>query len=252
MEPSSSAGRPEFAREPPQFSRDPPTPRPIRSDRRSNANVRGSKPRSPREIRVSAIRCLHAGHIGRSLIGLPMTPLPNHIRTAPVGGRLARRLKTRFSRDIRPSERPRRGGISCSSAPKARGSASKTLGGLFPEVSKILLQERLSDDRPPSAVDLTPPKSMITCSRHVEVGHQNVDVPFSERRSSASIPLAAVPLRNPVLQHVRGNFQNERIVIDNPVRTTSNSRHSVPVAIQRDLNVIRFDRPPKRNPTRAS
>jgi hypothetical protein len=31
---------------------------------------------------------LHAGHIGRSLIGLPMTPLLNrhHIRTAPIVG----------------------------------------------------------------------------------------------------------------------------------------------------------------------
>ena len=44
-----------------------------------HSNVRTSKPRSPGEMRASAIRCLHVGHIGRSLVGLPMTPWPEGI-----------------------------------------------------------------------------------------------------------------------------------------------------------------------------
>jgi hypothetical protein len=35
--------------------------------------VRSSNPREPGEIRAKAILCLHTGHIGRSLIQLPIT-----------------------------------------------------------------------------------------------------------------------------------------------------------------------------------
>ena len=45
---------------------------------------------------------------------------------------------------------------------RSRGALAQP-GGLFHGVSKILLQERLPDDGPPTAVDL-PPESMITCS----------------------------------------------------------------------------------------
>ncbi len=34
----------------------------------AHSNVRSSNPRSPGEIRAKAIRCLHTGHIGRSLV----------------------------------------------------------------------------------------------------------------------------------------------------------------------------------------
>jgi hypothetical protein len=43
-----------------------------------HSNVRISKQRGAGAIRASAIRCLHARHIGRSLVGLIMTPCPAH------------------------------------------------------------------------------------------------------------------------------------------------------------------------------
>lgn len=43
-----------------------------------HSNVRSSNPRVPGEIRAKAILCLHAGHIGRSLIKLPITVPQDH------------------------------------------------------------------------------------------------------------------------------------------------------------------------------
>jgi hypothetical protein len=43
-----------------------------------HSDVRISKRRRAGAIRASAIRRLHAGHIGRSLVGLIMTPCPAH------------------------------------------------------------------------------------------------------------------------------------------------------------------------------
>jgi hypothetical protein len=41
-------------------------------------NVRASNPRVPAEVRAKAILCLHTGHIGRSLIQLPITVPQDH------------------------------------------------------------------------------------------------------------------------------------------------------------------------------
>jgi hypothetical protein len=43
-----------------------------------HSNVRSSNPRVPGEIRAKAIVCLHTGHIGRSLIKLPITVPQDH------------------------------------------------------------------------------------------------------------------------------------------------------------------------------
>jgi len=45
-----------------------------------HSNVRSSKPRPPGEMRPSAMRCLHAGHMGRSLIESPITRTPGDHR----------------------------------------------------------------------------------------------------------------------------------------------------------------------------
>jgi hypothetical protein len=45
-----------------------------------HSNVRISKPLSPGAIRASAIRCLHAGHIGLSFVSPPMDTLPGRYR----------------------------------------------------------------------------------------------------------------------------------------------------------------------------
>lgn len=42
----------------------------------AHSNVRSSDPRSPGEIRANAIRCLHARHIGRSLVELTIFASP--------------------------------------------------------------------------------------------------------------------------------------------------------------------------------
>jgi hypothetical protein len=47
-----------------------------------HSNVRTSKPRTPAEMRASAIRCLHVGRIGRSLKPF-MIPNPNGIIRSP-------------------------------------------------------------------------------------------------------------------------------------------------------------------------
>lgn len=46
-----------------------------------HSNVRSSKPRVPGEVRAKAILCLHVGHIGRSLIKLPITVPQDHRKT---------------------------------------------------------------------------------------------------------------------------------------------------------------------------
>jgi hypothetical protein len=43
-----------------------------------HSNVRSSNPRVPGEMRLSAILCLHVGHIGRSLTKSPIT-VPHEI-----------------------------------------------------------------------------------------------------------------------------------------------------------------------------
>ena len=119
--PASTDERPISARRP-EFAREPPHGVPLQGSTeietcsiRSRWSIRmcALRSRVRRErIRASAIRCLHAGHIGRSLIRSNHDTLAQKASYLNCAGcRKARQLSTRFSRDIRSSERPQRGGV---------------------------------------------------------------------------------------------------------------------------------------------
>ncbi len=76
-----------------------------------HSNVRTTKPRSPGDIRASAIRCRHTGHIGLSFIGLIMTPCPRHRTQSALAVCKIDDSGPDFRRTARSSERPRRGGV---------------------------------------------------------------------------------------------------------------------------------------------
>ena len=76
-----------------------------------HSNVRTSKPRSPGAIRASAIRCLHAGHIGRSFISLRMTPAQQASYPSSAGCLQASRPSARFFKHKQSAEQPRCGAV---------------------------------------------------------------------------------------------------------------------------------------------
>ena len=86
-----------------------------------HSNVRSSKPRVPGEMRAKAILCLHEGHIGRSLIRLPI-PAPRTTKPHCLDLSRTQRLfqvRCRLSR-----ERPGREPVDCRATLKCAACAA--------------------------------------------------------------------------------------------------------------------------------
>ncbi len=97
-----------------------------------HSKVRSSNPRGPGEMRANAIRCLHTGHIGRSLVEAAIPEIPTADHTPSAAGVFNIRARRTFrgrqrerARSARVGPAGSRASAACVAppqAPKRRGS----------------------------------------------------------------------------------------------------------------------------------